>query len=362
MPRPNNGARLRPNAKGIYEIRWSEGGRSCRVSTRTSDLSKAQKTFAGFLLGHEAEKAAERHEATALTVMEALGDPDDDLDEGEDYWHEHVLRNVIGIQTARFAVRKLIEHFGMLPVKDLTPQRQTAYIDARRAGKIGRPSQDGTIKREMVVLRAAVNHAVKAKRLTHDDAPFIAMPNESPPRDRWLTADEIDKLLEAALQGRSPDKPYPRIYRFIVLALATASRKTAILQLTKSQVDLERRLIHFNPKGRRQTNKRRPPVPISDELLPIITKMVKDAKGDLLLDKTGDVYESFDAAVKRAGLVDVTPHTLRHTWATLAAQNGVSLLDIAAVLGDSYATVERTYLHHCPEHLRKAVNFSRRAA
>jgi integrase len=54
-----------------------------------------------------------------------------------------------------------------------------------------------------------------------------------------------------------------------------------------------------------------------------------------------------------------TPHTLRHTWATLAAQAGVPLWEIAGVLGDTLATVMKTYAHHCPDHLRGAVNFRR---
>jgi integrase len=53
----------------------------------------------------------------------------------------------------------------------------------------------------------------------------------------------------------------------------------------------------------------------------------------------------------------MTPHTLRHTWATLAARAGVDLYAIAGVLGDTLSTVEKNYLHHAPDHLRGAINF-----
>src|SRR4051812_38304499 len=51
MPRPNPGAYLsaKPNAKGYYEIRWTQGGRSKRLTTGTSDPRKAQQAFAQFL-------------------------------------------------------------------------------------------------------------------------------------------------------------------------------------------------------------------------------------------------------------------------------------------------------------------------
>jgi integrase len=60
------------------------------------------------------------------------------------------------------------------------------------------------------------------------------------------------------------------------------------------------------------------------------------------------------------GVPWVTPHVLRHTWASLAAMNGVSLWDIAQVLGDTIATVEANYLHLTPGHLRGAINHKTR--
>ena len=55
--------------------------------------------------------------------------------------------------------------------------------------------------------------------------------------------------------------------------------------------------------------------------------------------------------------LDKIPHDMRRTWATHAAQNGVSLWDIAGVLGDSPVVVANHYAHHCADHLRGAVDF-----
>lgn len=58
---------------------------------------------------------------------------------------------------------------------------------------------------------------------------------------------------------------------------------------------------------------------------------------------------------------DVTPHVLRHTAATWLLQRGVSVYDVAGVLGCSEEVVRRTYGHHAKDHLRAAVAaFSRR--
>jgi hypothetical protein len=73
MPRPNGGARLKPNERGIYEIHWTEAGRSKRSSTRTSDLQSAEKVLGNFLLLDEREKL--KVEANgALLVCTVLGD------------------------------------------------------------------------------------------------------------------------------------------------------------------------------------------------------------------------------------------------------------------------------------------------
>jgi len=58
---------------------------------------------------------------------------------------------------------------------------------------------------------------------------------------------------------------------------------------------------------------------------------------------------------------DVTPHILWHTCATMLLQLGVSVYDVAGVLGASEDVIRRTYGHHAHDHLRQAVGaFSRR--
>lgn len=362
MPRPNQGPHLRPGRAGRYEIRWTDNGRSYRRSTGTSDLQSAQKVLGNFLLLDQRERAA--NDDSALMVLDVLGDENIP---GHDYWHEHVIPNVIDKDTVRYSYVKLKKHFGHLSVSDISPADVTAYVSARRVGKIGRPSVGHTIARELSVLNAAINHAVKNKRLAKTDQPFIELPPHSPPRDRWLTGEEADRLLAAARAVVDPhaakDK-LPRVFRFVVLALGTAGRRGALLELRRSQVDLENRIIYLNPTGRAQTKKRRAKVPISDDLLPVIERILSEIPDEpeaFLLDHSGSIRRAFDNAVERAGLAGVTPHVLRHTKATWMAQDGVSMFDIAGVLGDTIATVTKTYAHHSPDYLRGAIN-SRRGA
>jgi hypothetical protein len=166
--------------------------------------------------------------------MDVLGDPN--APDGEDYWHEHILPNPASDKvSARQAIKKLQQHFGHIAVADIMPEDVDDYVTARQTGRLGRPSVNHTISKELSYLNAAITHAVKKKRLPKADAPFIASPGTSEPRDRWLTGDELSKLLDAA---RWPSGPragpkhlLPRVYRFIALAYGTAGRKTSVQEL-----------------------------------------------------------------------------------------------------------------------------------
>ncbi|CAB4241223.1 XerC Integrase, partial [uncultured Caudovirales phage] len=312
MSKKTKGPYLELNRSGVYEIRWSEPGqqRSRSRSTGARDLSIAQKVLANFILLGDAEVAKAAPDRPML-VMEAMGDPDEGSEPTDSYWHEHVLREVNGKDTQRFAIRKLHIHFGHMAIRDVRPKDITAFVDKRRKGTIGRPSQDGTIARELSVLSAAIRHQLRAKRISADDTPMIELPKGGEPKDRWLTPEEADRLLDAAMEGRSSKDRLPRVYKFVVLALTTASRKTALLELRKDQIDMDRGMIRLNPHGRRQTKKRRPLVPVSSDLMPILKRIMDEAAGEFLLDHPGAIRTAFNSAVRRANLDGVTPHTLR---------------------------------------------------
>jgi integrase len=60
--------------------------------------------------------------------------------------------------------------------------------------------------------------------------------------------------------------------------------------------------------------------------------------------------------VETAGLADVTPHVLRHSAACFLAESGVSMSEIAQILGHSDSRLtERVYARYGPEYLRKAM-------
>ncbi len=69
-----------------------------------------------------------------------------------------------------------------------------------------------------------------------------------------------------------------------------------------------------------------------------------------------NIKVGFRMACERAGLVGVTPHTLRHTAGSLMAIAGVDLFLIARLLGHSVQKTTELYAHLHPNYLRGAVS------
>lgn len=346
---------LEQNDRGVWEIRWTEQRRSMRKSTRTNDRSEAERALAQFLLDrHDA-----RHGAVDMTVNDAL----------DRYADEHVASKVVDKQRQMDIIANLRPFFGHMLVREIKPNDVLLYGSKRADGVVGskRARSTGTLRRELNCLIAALNHAVRARRIGATEVPYIPLPAAPAARDLWLTEGEVEQLLAAAEAENASYPMMDRGYLFAHIALGTASRRRAIERLRWDQVDMEARLIHFRPAGDRQTKKRRVPVPISDELLAVLQRAKPLATSEYVLHSSKSVMRRFQAVCQRAAadtgnrkFLQLTPHTLRHTWATLAARAGVALYEIAGVLGDDLSTVQKNYLHHCPDHLRGAVNFRAR--
>jgi integrase len=338
MPRKRQPPRLVSDPKtGIWHVHHWNGARTVRASLGTPDEAQASVRF-GFWLTEQDTPGAD---ADRRTVGELL-----DL-----YWQEHAQPHAADSTRIEYALPPLRKHFGLMRPTEIKPATVNRYVAWR--GKA-----PGTVRRELTVLIACLNHARKRGDLIQ--VPHVPLPAAPPPRDRWLTSTEIDRLLALAEKRRRDPKRLSRVERFCWIALEAPARRRSIERLSWPQVDLERGIIDFRTPGRTQTSKRQVPVPISDRLLPVLQRAREERQNDLwVLDCSGSVRKAFEALAKAAGLEDVTPHDLRRTAATRMAQAGVPLAMIAAILGNTVAVVERTYAHWQADALRQAVNYGR---
>ncbi len=196
--------------------------------------------------------------------------------------------------------------------------------------------------------------AHRRNRITRQVA--VDLPEAPPSKERWLTRSEAASLIRAA---RLSTKGATHIPTFILIGLYCGKRKEAILSLRWSQVDLVAGVINWERQAGRRTNKRRGRNPVNPKLLRHLRRIRKFGS-DLgpVVQYNGrpvkDVKTGFSAACGRAGLKDVTPHTLRHTCATWLMQRGVATWQAAGYLGMTEETLIRVYGHHHPDHQREA--------
>lgn len=336
---------------GVYYVLYydEEAGRSNRQSLRTSDMDEAQSRFEGWLDARKKLKAAEE----VCDFSTAF----------EFYFAQHIKPNKSdkSIETVMCHKKALGSFFGDVALPDIDRALVYQYIDARESGKInGRKIKGGTIRRELTTLQSVINFMVKRVeprkyRIAPTDV-IAAMPKpaDSPPRERVLTLDELNKLREEC--SIKPGKVLQRIHVAIWLLMETGARQGALRSLKWSQVNLDEGYIKLLPAGLSQNNKRRPTVPISDALLPVLEHQRKLARSPYVLLHSGSIRKSFDSLMRRLNIDGVTPHTFRHTFATRLVQNGVSIPEVSALTGDSAKTLHDKYIHLSPQFLRNAIS------
>lgn len=246
------------------------------------------------------------------------------------------IRDIVRLDGAWANAR---DTFGHLRPDQITPELCDDYAKHRRA--MGR--SDGTVLKEINTIRQALNwNKITTARFEAPSAP--------PPRDRYLTKPEARKLLDACVQ--------PHVRLFIMLALQTAGRKSAVLGLTWDRVDFERERINLTVVGEKN-RKRRATVPITDLLMAELKTAYEVKQTPFVVEYAGEgvanVKKGFAGAATRAGFEDLTPHDLRHTAAVWMAEDGVPMDEIAQYLGHSSSkTTFAVYARFSPTHLRKA--------
>lgn len=241
---------------------------------------------------------------------------------------------------------RIVPFFGAMKPADINPKVCRAYTDKRRA--LGK--KDATIRTELNQLRTALLWAEKHKMI--GAAPPMEMPPAGMPRERRLSRDEFDRLLM-----ETTNAPHLRLY--LLLAIATAGRNAALLQLTWDRVDFNRGLVILGVKGVVRPMKGRATVPMTDELRAALSAARPHALSDRVIEFAGkpvaSVRTSLSKAAARANLPGVSPHVLRHSAACWMAEDGVSMQEIAAVLGHSDALItQRVYAQLSPTYLRNA--------
>lgn len=235
------------------------------------------------------------------------------------------------------------------PLVELSAPDVHGYVQTRLEAGIG----PATLNRELAVLSAAINHARRKWGVPMDNPTRhqrVRMPSL---RLRYLDRSEAVRL------QREADDLRTDLGDFVRLALNTGCRKTELLTLRWSDVNLDRGYIMLRPEN---TKANRPRViPLNNGARQALAgRRLDNYSGEwVFAKKSGERVKAFDwlfrKAVKRAGLSDFRIHDLRHTFASWLVSEGVELIKVRDLLGHTSIKMTERYAHLMPNRLFDAV-------
>ena len=269
--------------------------------------------------------------------------------------YRETKRSLRSFETIEVYLGFLESHFQKIEYLDeITTTHVERMIHERR--RQGRKPQ--TIKYCVVTLRGIWK---LAKKLGYEVSPIeFPNPGVGKPRTRFLSADEEKRLL-AVIDPANPmpakksagKKHQTRMQRdlhdIVVTLLDTGGRRGEAMGLKWEQVDFQNRQIML----RRSKVDNESFVPMPKRLFDVLFKRFQNkGESEYVFPSADDptkpkqsIRRVFLRALKLAGIEDVTLHTLRHTYASKLAQNGVSLQQIGKMLGHADTQMSARYAH-----------------
>jgi integrase len=170
--------------------------------------------------------------------------------------------------------------------------------------------------------------------------------------------------------GRRPDSAATASYRERLRGIApvfrallyTGARLDEVLGLKRAALDLNRNLLTIRqPKTRKYPNGKDKKIPLSVGLREVIASLPPVVSEYLFSRADGrrhdkrEVQRAFDVAKRISGVrEELTPHSIRHTFASWHAMAGTPLHTIARLLGHSDVRMTMRYAHLSPDHLQGA--------
>ncbi len=229
-------------------------------------------------------------------------------------------------------------------------QTVTKYIGYLHAS--GRKSS--SIARALASMRGLVAWMQLEKLIDKDPLQTISSPKLGKRLPVVLTVQEVQQLLKACNTAREK--------AIIELLYAGGLRVSELCGLSKLDVNLEQGFVRCLGKG----NKERI-VPIGEKAITAIQRLIleteKQNSNYLFLDNSGKklsrlvVWQTLKRLSKRAGIAgfkNITPHTLRHSFATHLIENGADLRSVQEMLGHSSVATTQLYTHVSRQHLKSA--------
>src|SRR5215475_2080450 len=214
--------------------------------------------------------------------------------------------------------------------------------------------------RQLSSFRRFFRYLVREGELREDPTAQIAMPKIGRSLPKSLTEAEVEALLEAPVVA---DPLGHRDRTMLEVLYATGLRVSELVSLKHNQVNLTQGVMRVVGKGNRERL-----IPLGDEAVKWLTQFMQGPRVEILLERQTDYLfptrrgdrmtrQAFWHIIKRyskkAGVEkELSPHTLRHAFATHLLNHGADLRVVQMLLGHSDLSTTQIYTHVARERMK----------
>lgn len=212
---------------------------------------------------------------------------------------------------------------------------------------------NSSILRSVSSLRKFFQYLAQKKIIEKDPMLLIDTPKKKQHLPQVLTKEEVEKLLRSPNTGQVLGL---RDRAMLELMYATGLRISEIINLKLEDLHLTMGTLQTLGKGHKERI-----VPVGDEAIKWVNRYLEEARPKLLKQKRSNylflnfhgnnltrqgVWKNLKAEVRKAGIQkNITPHTLRHSFATHILENGADLRIVQELLGHADISTTQIYTH-----------------
>ena len=241
----------------------------------------------------------------------------------------------------------------LLKVEQSDVQKFLAYLLAQN-------SKSSSSARVLSTLRRFYRYQIRENRVSADPCAQVLSPKQGRPLPKTMSEQQVDDLLSA------PDTQTPlglRDRAMLETLYATGLRVSELVEMTLLEVNLDVGVVRIIGKG----NKERL-VPLGAQAIDWIDQYIAIARPSLLKQKMSDALfvtargsamsrQAFWYLIKKHALVagisqTLSPHTLRHAFATHLINHGADLRSVQMLLGHADLSTTQIYTHVARERLQ----------
>lgn len=239
------------------------------------------------------------------------------------------------------------------------PIEKVDYLTVRKYLVVLKERQlsNRSISRKLSSLRSFFKFLVREGHLKDNPMTSLSTPKQNKHLPSFMTEEEVLRLIESAMPTKEDDESGLRDQAVLETFYSTGIRISELVGLSEPDIDFISGVVKVMGKGRKERL-----VPIGEQALTALRRYLecrKKKSNAVFLNKNGSritsrgVRNVVTKYLRRAGIAQgVSPHTLRHSFATHLLNRGADLRSVQELLGHANLSTTQIYTHLSTERLK----------